>query len=48
MKVLVFHGSRVPMGLNLLLVEVSISNADALHSVGLFWKRVRSVAETSI
>jgi hypothetical protein len=45
MQVLVFHSSR---GLVvLLLVEVSISHSDTLHSVGLFWKRFRPVAETS-
>ena len=36
------------MGLGLLFIEASRSYSDTPHSVGLFWVRDRTLAETSI
>jgi len=47
MKELVFLWFDSASGPKLLLVEVSISYSDTLHSVELLWKWVRPIAETS-
>ena len=45
--IILFHGSTVLVGLGFLLVEVSRSNSDTLHSVGLSWTGDQLDAETS-
>ena len=42
-----FRSSITLVGLGLLIVEVSRSQLDALHSVGLLWTSDRPDAETS-
>jgi hypothetical protein len=42
-----FHGSVAPVGLGLLITEVSKSHSDTPHSVVLFWTSDWNVAETS-
>jgi hypothetical protein len=47
MKVLFFHVSTALVGLGLLILEVSRSHSDTLHSVVPLWTSHRPVAETS-
>jgi hypothetical protein len=42
-----FHGSTALVSLGLLIVEVSRSHSDTLHSVGLLWTSDQPVAGTS-
>jgi hypothetical protein len=42
-----FHGCVAPVGLGLLIVEVSRSHSETPHSIGLFWTGDWNVAERS-
>ena len=43
----IFHVLTSPMGLGILIVEISRSHSDTPHSVGLLWQSDQPDVETS-